>query len=99
MPGLQEAAMRITILNGNPDPGNGAFETYLQALVEAGRTLALTGVFDPVQLRSLAQPERYPRWSVPIFKLLSRTKLLNSYWDRQLQENGVYEQRFARPYE
>ena len=70
-----------------------------QALAAAGRTLAETGTLDPGQLAQLARPERYPRWSMPLFKLLVRTNLLSFYWDGQLRHNGVYEQRFARPYE
>ena len=29
--------MKITILNGNPDAGDEAFEAYLEQLIEAGR--------------------------------------------------------------
>jgi hypothetical protein len=122
--------MRITVLNGNPDPGNASFETHLRNLVAAlglgsvvkggcegvrlvpeamnqklfsalhdiGKSLAQAGRLDPELLRSLAQPERYPRWSAPFFKILVRTKMANRYWDDQLRENGVYEERFARPY-
>ncbi|MBN1485085.1 MAG: NAD(P)H-dependent oxidoreductase [Chloroflexia bacterium] len=63
-----------------------------------GRTLGQDGRLDPEQLRRLARPERYPAWSMPVFTLLIKTGLLSSYWDRQLKENGVYEQRFAQPY-
>jgi NAD(P)H-dependent FMN reductase len=69
------------------------------ALQEAGKSLAQGGCFDPLLLRSLARPEHYPRWSAPLFWVFAHTKLANFYWDGQLRENGVYEQRFARPYE
>lgn len=67
-------------------------------LQQMGRALAERGQFDRVELQRLAKPERYPRWSIPLFKLLIKTGLLTMYWDNQLKENGVYEQRFARPY-
>jgi len=69
------------------------------ALQEIGRSLAQGGCFDPLLLRRLARPEHYPRWSTPLFKLFTRMKLATFYWDGQLRENGVYEQRFARPYD
>ncbi len=97
--------MRITALNGNADPGNQPFDSYLQmnaklfaALQQAGRDLAEGGRFAPEQLRALAQPERYPIWMAPIFIALAKTDRLNTYWDDQPKENGVYEQRFARPF-
>ena len=68
------------------------------ALFQAGKTFAETGRLDPAILRSLARPERYPAALAPVFKLFVRTPLASVYWDSQLKENGVFEQRFARPY-
>jgi hypothetical protein len=70
-----------------------------EGLQEIGRDFGATGEpFDPGRLRKLAKPEQYPRWSVPLFKLFTKTKMASFYWDSQLKENGVYEERFAQPY-
>jgi hypothetical protein len=49
-------------------------------------------------IRSLAKPEHYPKWSIPLFKLFLKTRFGKFYWDMQLKENGAYENRFARPF-
>lgn len=67
-------------------------------LIEAGKALAEKGHVDAKKLDAIAKPERYPRYLVPVFKLLTKTPLLSFYWDGQLKQNGVYEDRFARPF-
>jgi hypothetical protein len=32
-------------------------------------------------------------------KLLLRLPIAQSYWNNQLKKNGVYDQRFARPFD
>jgi len=64
-----------------------------------GRSLAQTGGFDPQLVKNFAGLERFPFYLDPVFRLLSITPLLSFYWDQQLKENGVFEQRFAKPYE
>jgi hypothetical protein len=68
-------------------------------LSQLGRNFGETGQLDPALLRILAKPERYPAYLTPIFKLFVRLPNASFYWDGQLKQNGVYEQRFARPYE
>lgn len=63
-----------------------------------GRSLRETGQFAPDAVQKLAKPERYPAYLMPVFKLLVKMPLLSMYWDNQLKENGVYEQRFAQPF-
>jgi multimeric flavodoxin WrbA len=67
-------------------------------LQQIGHTFAQTGRFDPDLLRTLAKPEWYPAYLAPVFKLFVKTPLATFYWDGQLKKNGVYDQRFARPY-
>lgn len=55
------------------------------------------GRFDLTPLEKIAKPERFPKITSPLFKLLLKTKVSNVYWDNQLKENGAYERRFARP--
>jgi hypothetical protein len=69
-----------------------------QALHHIGLTFAETGQLEPQLLRHLAKPERYPAYLAPVFRLFVKTRLARFYWDNQLKANGVYEQRFARPY-
>ena len=63
-----------------------------------GRSLRLTGQFDPDAVRALAGRERYPAYLIPLFKVLVKTPFLATYWNNQLKANGVYEQRFAQPF-
>ena len=105
---LQKLAARLgapylgTIVKGNgegvrlmPDQANRKLFSMLQAL---GSGLAENGQLDPDQLARLIGVERYPAILSPLFKLIVRTPLVTMYWDGQLKENGVYDQRFARPY-
>lgn len=68
-------------------------------LFDLGKQLGETGQFEAARLQKLAKPERYPAYLIPVFKVLAKTPLLAMYWDNQLKQNGVYEQRFARPYQ
>ncbi len=77
-----------------PDWTRKLFEHFYQL----GRTFGAEQRLDPARLRSLAKPERYPLFSQWVFRLLSKTGLLNFYWDGQLKQNLAYERRFARPY-
>ncbi len=63
-----------------------------------GRNFGESGMFDASLLKKIAGRENYPGYMAPVFKLLSKTPLLNFYWNMQLKENGVYDKRFARPY-
>ena len=67
-------------------------------LIVLGRSLRETGQFTPEAVRTLAGRERYPAYLVPLFKVLAKTPFLSMYWNNQLKENGVYEQRFAQPF-
>jgi NAD(P)H-dependent FMN reductase len=68
-------------------------------LRELGRSYATKGELDRKVLALLGSPERFPFWLSPIVRLFFRTNTVNFFWDRQLRENGVFEERFARPYD
>ena len=72
--------------------------SLFNTLQQIGRQFGATGQFDPVLLKTLAKPEHYPVYLVPLFKLLVRTPLLSTYWDTLLRKNGAFQRRFARPY-
>lgn len=68
------------------------------SLQEIGKGLAARCTFDEELLRSLAKPERYPRFLAPVFKVFLKSKAATMHWDKQLKENEAYGRRFARPY-
>jgi multimeric flavodoxin WrbA len=78
-----------------PPQMNQELFTNLQAL---GISLANNGCFDPTLLAKIAKPERYPAILGPVFRVFLRLPIAHGYFDRMLQSNGVYEQRFARPF-
>jgi len=69
-----------------------------QTFYDLGKTFGAEGRFDPALLQSLVNPERFPGYMALIMKALIGLPVISSYWDSQLKENGVFEQRFARPY-
>ena len=91
-----------TIVKGNSEGVRFTPPEKKPALFEPLRRLGTdygtTGQFDPKLLQELAKPERFPKWMTLMFQVLLKTKVANMYWDNQLNENGAYERRFARPY-
>jgi multimeric flavodoxin WrbA len=78
-----------------PEKNNARLFEALQGL---GRDLAQTGKLTPELLTQIAGVERYSPLLAPVFKAFVRMPISRWYWDSQLKENGVYEQRFATPY-
>ena len=77
-----------------PSMTEGLF-THLRTL---GAGLATDGLLNPALLPELARPERYPAIAGPLFHVFVRLPMAHSYFDQMLKQNGVYEQRFARPF-
>jgi multimeric flavodoxin WrbA len=105
---LQKLATRLdaphlgTIIKGGgegvrmlPEKANAQLFRALQGL---GSGFAQTGQLNPELLPVVAGVERYPTILAPVFKIFVRLPISRWYWDMQLKQNGVYEQRFARPY-
>jgi hypothetical protein len=69
--------------------------TELQAL---GAGLRREGRLDPQILARLAAPESYPAMLGPLFQLFLRLPVAHGYFDDMMKKNGVFEQRFARPF-
>jgi multimeric flavodoxin WrbA len=67
-------------------------------LIALGQSLRTTGQFPLDAVQKLAKPERYPAYLMPVFKVLVKSPVLSMYWNNQLKENGVYDQRFAQPF-
>jgi multimeric flavodoxin WrbA len=78
-----------------PDKANRKLYRRLHRL---GRSLREEGRFDPDALRALAGRERFPRFMLPVLRKAFGSSLVAAHWDQQLKKNGVYEQRWARPF-
>jgi hypothetical protein len=105
---LEKLAARLgspylgTVVKGNgeatrvmPPEMNRSLFANLQAL---GAGLAAGKPFDPVTLAAIAKPERFPAILGPVFRVFLRLPIAHGYFDGMLKQNGVYEQRFARPF-
>lgn len=105
---LEKLAARLgspylgTIVKGNgeavrvlpPEATQGLFEK----LDSLGSDFARTGQLNAETLRTIARPERFPAILGPVFQAFLHTSIGHAYFDNMLKQNGVYEQRFARPY-
>jgi NAD(P)H-dependent FMN reductase len=65
---------------------------------ELGKRFGHEGNFDAKLVHKLAKTERMSRTGLLIFKLLSKTGIINLYWDGILKKNKAFEQRFNKPY-
>ncbi len=74
-----------------------AQEKMIEPIVNAIANLVGQGKFSQADIKKLAMPVRFGMIVIIIFKLLSRTGLVNIMWDQQLKENGAFEKRFDRP--
>ena len=65
---------------------------------ELGRRLPKTRVFDTDLVSRASQFEVLSKTMIPIMTILCKAGLLNSYWDKDLKKNGVFADRFSKPY-
>jgi len=82
-------------VRGMPASATQGLFTELQAL---GAGLRREGRLDPQILARLAAPESYPAMLGPLFQLFLRLPVAHGYFDDMMKKNGVFEQRFARPF-
>ena len=78
-----------------PDERNAKLFSALRGL---GRGMAQNGFLDQEMMKEVAGTERYSLLMGPVFRVFLRTSAASWYWDSQLKQNGVYEDRFAEPY-
>ena len=92
-----------TVVKGSSESLQHSTEEYqrswLKSCYALGENFAQTGQFDEQMLKTMAQPEQFPGWISIFFNLVSRTPLMTGFWDKEMKKNGVYKQRFAKPYE
>lgn len=75
-----------------------AQEKMIEPMVNTIISLVNEGTFNPIDIQQLAKPIRFGIGTIILFKIFSKTGLINFFWDRQLKENNAYEKRFDRPY-
>jgi hypothetical protein len=73
-------------------------EKLFTNLLAVGAGLVTEGSFDPQILSLIAAPERFPAILDPVFRIFLHLPIAHSYFDNMLKQNGVYQQRFARPF-
>jgi NAD(P)H-dependent FMN reductase len=76
----------------------GMNQELFERLRRLGTDLAQSGMFTQERLQQLVKPERYPRILAPLFRLVLRLPVTQSYWINQLKRNGAYEVRDAQPF-
>jgi multimeric flavodoxin WrbA len=73
-------------------------QRFFDNLQILGANLASNGRFEPDQLQAVRGVERYPSILAPVFHLFVHLPIAHQYFDAMLKQNGVFEQRFARPF-
>jgi hypothetical protein len=63
-----------------------------------GLAFGETGQFDEALVRKVAGPETFGAPTRLLLGLMVKSGLGTALWDKPLKENGVYEERSARPY-
>lgn len=103
---VEKYLVRLTALLGAKYMGTviaagsmGMSAKRLKIIRELGRRLPETQVFDPSLLSRASAFEKLPKAMVPIMSLFCKTNLMQGYWNQQLKKNGVFDDRFARPYD
>lgn len=69
-----------------------------QILRELGRRFPGNLVFDPVLLPKASGFEKLPKFMIPVMKLVIKMGFIDSFWNNDLKKNGVFADRFAKPY-
>ncbi len=102
---VEKYLVRLTTLLGAKYTGTvvaagsmGISAKRLKIIRELGRRLPGTMVFDTDLISRASQFEELSKAMIPIMTILCKAGLLNSYWDKDLKKNGVFADRFAKPY-
>jgi multimeric flavodoxin WrbA len=65
---------------------------------ELGSVFGDTGIFDQKIMHRLAKRDRYSPQAKLLLTVLNALGLIDSGWNNQLKQNGVYEKRYNKPY-
>ncbi|WP_070000973.1 flavodoxin family protein [Cellulosilyticum sp. I15G10I2] len=75
-----------------------AQEKIIEPMVKSIANLVWGGSFDTKSICQLSRPIRLGKGMEILFEVLSKTGLVNFFWDQQLKKNDAYEKRFDCPY-
>jgi len=70
----------------------------LQTMYQLGVDYSAAAKFNEEIIHKLASRDKIPKFALSIIKPMTKTRLMNFYWDSQLKKNNAFERRFARPY-
>ena len=70
-----------------------------RTMAALGGDLGRDGAPSAANLRALAGEERLGAFKRVLLRLMKAVGLSDQYWKQQLRKNGVWERRYARPYE
>lgn len=83
------------VLFDKPEEKNERLWEQLRGL---GESLAAGEKFDSDLLSEAAGVERFPRTTASIMRAVFKLPVSQSFWNKQLRENGVWNERNATPY-
>jgi hypothetical protein len=75
-----------------------AQEKIIEPMVKSIADLVYEGSFNTNSICQLARPIRLGKGMEILFKVLTKIRLVNFFWDQQLKKNDAYEKRFDCPY-
>ncbi|WP_242969918.1 NAD(P)H-dependent oxidoreductase [Clostridium botulinum] len=75
-----------------------AQEKIIEPMVNSIVNLVCEGSFNKRSICQLAKPIRLEKGTKILFNVLTKSGLINVFWDQQLKENDAYEKRFDCPY-
>jgi len=73
-------------------------QKYMSLFYQLGRQLAINWVFDVEIMEKLAQPRHLKGSRLFFTKVFIKLGMANFYWNSQLKQNKIFDQRFAKPY-
>jgi len=75
-----------------------AQEKMIEPMTKSIVNLVCEGSFNQSDISQLAKPIKLGKGMETLFKLLSKTGIVNSFWDQKLKGNDAFEKRFDCPY-
>lgn len=63
-----------------------------------GESLALNNVSDPVIIKKLKHPYKFPKMVIWMMGIMMKSGMFDRYWKTKLKENNAWEKRFDAPY-
>ncbi len=92
-----------TVIKGNTEgftkiKHRHSVKKVLKMFEKLGAHYSKTGKFDKEIVKKFAMPEKIPAAARLVMKLLSKIRVLDHYWCKQLKKNKAYKERYNRPF-